>query len=130
MSEPTIETVNIEAMTFAVRELLSPEMAAFNNLRSDQMTDYLTGRIVTTFKVELAGKNEKVDVYSTQRAPASWWDHFKYRWFPSWALDRWPVEYEVFNETVHHHHVCPHIQMDGPHKHIQFLVDGPDKVQL
>jgi len=23
--------------------------------------------------------------------PADWWEHFKQRWFPAWALARWPV---------------------------------------
>lgn len=25
--------------------------------------------------------------------PADWWEHFKERWFPQWALKRWPVRY-------------------------------------
>ena len=25
--------------------------------------------------------------------PASWWDHTKRRWFPAWALKRWPAHY-------------------------------------
>jgi len=29
----------------------------------------------------------------TIRYPADWWQAFKARWFPVWALLRWPVEY-------------------------------------
>lgn len=25
--------------------------------------------------------------------PATWWDHFKARFFPRWALERWPVRW-------------------------------------
>lgn len=25
------------------------------------------------------------------RYPMNWWQHFKQRWFPKWALKRWPV---------------------------------------
>ena len=26
--------------------------------------------------------------------PATWWEALKERWFPRWAKERWPVEYE------------------------------------
>jgi len=26
--------------------------------------------------------------------PADWWQHFKQRWFPDWAINRWPVRME------------------------------------
>jgi hypothetical protein len=29
--------------------------------------------------------------------PANWWQHFKQRWFPAWALDRWPVRLRTVN---------------------------------
>ena len=28
------------------------------------------------------------------RWPATWWDAVKARWFPAWALQRWPATYE------------------------------------
>lgn len=27
--------------------------------------------------------------------PTDWWQHFKQRWFPGWALKRWPVVLDV-----------------------------------
>src|SRR3989304_4837771 len=38
--------------------------------------------------------HQKVDVIES-RYPASWWDAFKERWYPTWAKKRWPVEYTV-----------------------------------
>lgn len=39
-------------------------------------------------------------VYYEQRGelevPADWWQHFKQRFFPAWALRRWPVQNVVF----------------------------------
>ena len=32
--------------------------------------------------------------------PADWWQHFKERWFPAWALMRWPVRYTEHNATM------------------------------
>jgi hypothetical protein len=26
--------------------------------------------------------------------PADWWQHFKQRWFSTWATKRWPVKFE------------------------------------
>jgi len=35
--------------------------------------------------------------------PADWWQHFKQRFFPSWALKRWPVlrHTEVYRATAY-----------------------------
>ena len=29
------------------------------------------------------------------RYPRNWWQHLKHRWFPHWALRRWPVQETV-----------------------------------
>ena len=34
------------------------------------------------------------------RYPKDWFQAFKERWFPEWAKDRWPVEYEVISIDV------------------------------
>ena len=33
--------------------------------------------------------------------PATWWDAFKDRWFPHWALRRWPVQWKHADFTVY-----------------------------
>ena len=32
--------------------------------------------------------------------PTTWWDAFKARWFPAWALLRWPPAYTRFVPTM------------------------------
>jgi len=32
--------------------------------------------------------------------PANWWEHFKQRWFPAWALKRWPVLTKHYDAAV------------------------------
>ena len=32
------------------------------------------------------------------KCPATWWQHFKERWFPQWLLEKYPVQYK----KVHH----------------------------
>lgn len=36
------------------------------------------------------------------RVPLDWWEHFKERWFPTWALARWPVRYRTLASTGWH----------------------------
>jgi hypothetical protein len=38
---------------------------------------------------------EIFQVGTTFMWPRTWWDAFKLRWFPKWAKDRWPAEYET-----------------------------------
>jgi hypothetical protein len=40
------------------------------------------------FVAELLGRKRT----ETVSYPATWWEHFKHRWFPRWALKRWPVQ--------------------------------------
>jgi len=33
---------------------------------------------------------------ATIDTPKDWWEHLKERWFPKWALKKWPVRYEKY----------------------------------
>lgn len=51
----------------------------------------------------------------TLNAPATWWDHFKVRWFPEWLNRRYPVRYGY--ETEYEYgpiYVCPHANIKWP----------------
>ena len=48
---------------------------------------YLTTMLATIYGEELGDR----DVYQW---PAGWWQAVKDRWFPAWALKRWPVQYD------------------------------------
>lgn len=37
--------------------------------------------------------------------PRTWWDHTKLRWFPAWALKRWPVLYMTYDAMA----ILPHV---------------------
>lgn len=61
--------------------------------------------------------HEKVEV------PADWWQHLKQRWFPAWALRRWPARMRTIDVRVTR--LCPHIKLDErnrSHEHIVFLL--------
>lgn len=54
--------------------------------------------------------------------PKTWWDAFKYRWFPKWARERWPIEYESIDvEQTIYSAVCPHLQDDPQRTHLQWM---------
>lgn len=65
------------------------------------------------FETYLLGLPEKRIVIDEHHEwPSTWWDAFKHRWFPKWALRRWPVNFEELhidiNETQYKA-VCPHL---------------------
>ena len=59
--------------------LRTMRMEAINDFRRDQMVYQLSMMVA-------AWREQRI-----LRVPANWWEHFKQRWFPKWALKRWPV---------------------------------------
>lgn len=58
--------------------------------------------------------------------PADWWQAFKARWFPTWALLRWPVLYRRF--VVSGSVVYPDLKIAlPPHQH-QYILSVIDRV--
>lgn len=49
----------------------------------------------------------------TIQVPADWWSSFKLRWFPKWALVRWPSEMRTINKVVNTTRICPHVGFDA-----------------
>jgi hypothetical protein len=64
--------------------------------------------------------------------PEDWWQALKERWFPEWALVRWPVRYRehvipTSIKNVRTTRVCPHVEFDPSthsHVHLFWLRDG------
>ena len=50
-----------------------------------------------TIEVQLRGflYSEATPAKKTIKHPSDWWQSLKERWFPLWALKRWPVKYTV-----------------------------------
>jgi hypothetical protein len=45
----------------------------------------------------------------------------KERWLPEWALSRWPVQYEKIDVSEQKYVVCPHIQDQPQHRHLEWM---------
>ncbi len=48
-----------------------------------------------TFVLEFAGRKRTIEHAVEVSYPRDWWQHLKARWFPAWALRRWPVAMTV-----------------------------------
>lgn len=64
---------------------LKPEN--FNTVYFPELENYLGSGIRMIYKV--FSYSDDAAIY-----PADWWQAFKARWFPGWALSRWPVKWE------------------------------------
>ena len=58
--------------------------------------------------------------------PKTWWDMFKIRYFPKWAIKKWPPIYYQINTINNYntYNVCPHLVTDPKATHVQFLDFG------
>ena len=61
-------------------------------------------------------------VVAEESVPVDWWQHFKQRWFPTWALWRWPVQERTIETRIFKRaRVCPHLGIESFEPHITFL---------
>jgi hypothetical protein len=62
---------------------------------------------------------QKIEIH--KRWPKTWVDAVKERWLPEWALSRWPVQYEKIDVSEQKYVVCPHIQDQPQHRHLEWM---------
>jgi hypothetical protein len=91
-------------------------------LRADAIPDIMGDQIRLMFRAMLFGNGKE-----KRRCewPATWWQHFKQRWFPRWALRRWPVKMEVREWEVFQR-VCPHLNVPESDRHVRWMI-GDDR---
>jgi len=80
---------------------------------------------LTAYVTAMPKERIKVDV--EEKWPATWRDAVKERWFPAWALKRWPVERKAVSIHIDEQKygpICPHLHADPADKHFEFLVGG------
>ena len=73
---------------FYVRERRA---VAFHDLRIEQYMDVATNMMLDLSAYVWAQKLQDEQVALSVSYPSTWWQHFKQRWFPKWALAKWPV---------------------------------------
>jgi hypothetical protein len=86
--EAKIRHVTLEMFEHHVQWAINPELLRLQGpLRSMWADEYL---MRLTAYVWCRVDNEERHEY-----PTTWWDAVKQRWFPKWALRRWPVSVTV-----------------------------------
>jgi hypothetical protein len=55
------------------------------------------------------------------RYPTTWWDAFKDRWFPKWALARWPVAWTVDRFEAFHDYPTLALYDQSPELRIEHM---------
>lgn len=99
-----VETIKIPLEEYGVAEIWSEKYEQTRAFDSSHTISRLRARLLTT-KQEL------------HKFPKSWVDSVKERFYPAWALKRWPVQYEyVWRNTF----ICPHIAAPAE-RHLEFL---------
>jgi hypothetical protein len=98
----------LEVLHFALGIRIS-ELELKHSHHVDWTIERVCGDIEARLDMMLAGKGpEEVRFYRSRTVhrtfdwPETWWDAFKARWFPSWALRRWPptMHREVVDEAL------------------------------
>ena len=82
--------------------------------------DRLTHQLVFQIRMRLAAK-ESVLKTTIVTYPADWWQHFKQRWFPSWAKKMWPVIMTTQQIPVSIMRVCPHVKIREGATHLNWV---------
>ena len=119
----TAEKINLEAS----RSIGRARLAAISRANLASYEEASTGALVLQLSTYVHGMTKERIVY--QRSwPVTWWDHFKERWFPGWALARWPAKYDrVHIDEPKFLAVCPHLQDDERNRHLEWMVSRYDE---
>lgn len=86
-TEPRLKTLQLELTRVVCSTECSDYYLSHSLLSMEMHRDEILRRTV----YELSAYFYKVDGEPV-KIPVDWWQHFKQRWYPHWALKRWPVK--------------------------------------
>jgi hypothetical protein len=117
-----IEELILEKCRFAIQDVVSKVF--LENVDFETVYDIVTQNMIHHLKWWTLGRDVSQTVVATTSYPASWWEAFKERFFPNFLQKRFPVKRVYVDTTIHHFHVCPHVNYDfgkKPFVHLSFL---------
>lgn len=63
-------------------------------IQYDRYEDQIHGQMVHRLCLDVFGRPSKqIVTFEPVSYPATWWQAFKQRFFPRWALRRWPIQF-------------------------------------
>lgn len=108
--------MNLREITFDVRQLAIESRIQRDLIRTfateaqvRSVVDLVTDDLVISVRQKVASQPLRREVVEY---PADWWQAFRLRWFPQWALVRWPPRLkrvEVRADAVYPGVPVPHI---------------------
>jgi hypothetical protein len=108
----TPETITYELQRFNAEIYFSPEV--LRSIRVETARHYSGGIAQHVIGAVATWRQERL-----LKVPANWWQHFKQRFYPKWALQRWPVLFEVYDAAV----ILPKVPVVRPEYHtVEFPV--------
>ena len=114
-----LEKIHIQACEWvddSVIQMLNPAQI--------EMHMELTARkLVVHLDTYMMGLKEKT-ISIHEHWPKTWWDATKVRWFPKWALRRWPAQYNSIDiDQDIFKAVCPHVNCAPTKNHLEFMAN-------
>lgn len=95
----SFETITLQRIRFAMDHRLHGE-----TLRPDhfeQTVHEFAHEVVIRTNFIVFGQQGPDETISFEiRYPATWWQHFRQRWFPQWIIRHWPLKFKVESQTV------------------------------
>ncbi len=111
----TISTITLDKIEMALSHAVDPSVLM--GVHADRYIDQMTERVAFQIRGYLLGEKLKGKII---KHPRDWWQSFKERWFPAWALKRWPVEYTI--HTVTFDVIYPDFKPSLPPRHSRHTV--------
>lgn len=83
--------VVLEQLKFYAVSMIRQKGLTLNNIKLDINDEYsfMAGDLAMTLSAMVMGEKQTVQL---EKVPLNWWEHLKERWYPNWAIDRWPVK--------------------------------------
>ena len=114
VDEVRLERIRVGVAQFLYKE--GYESAAIDlEARLVESTAHTVGMEFRSYMLALPDEGGRVEW------PATWWEHLKQRWFPRWALRRWPVRMESKTWKTFRA-VCPHLGVRDSSPHARFFL--------
>lgn len=104
---PMMETIEYELQRFSASVYFAPEVLHRMEMHHVAM-EAGRGTVLKIVGAVATWRQERM-----LKVPANWWEHFKQRWYPKWALKRWPVLYEWYDAAV----ILPRVPVVRPEYH-------------
>ncbi len=105
LSDANIRQVTLEAIQFRVeKEFLPYSFAARRSNVHAQFREWDKG-ISAEFLTEIMGQHNEQTYTVSVAVPATWWDHFKRDYMPSWFTKRYEVKTKIVTTDVTFDHM-------------------------